>query len=335
MNVWKLIAAGNLMREDAPIPAPEEGKLKIRITNVLIDTVGAEILGGEIKVNYPLIPGRFAVGIVAEENDNPEFPKGTRVMLHTFLPAPDTGTQKKNFSEGDYITRGATAAGYLRDFVYISPDEMTALPDSVNDESALLIELVALAKATVDALGAQKGQHIAVVGGNMLGLIICQLLIYQQASPILIDTHQNRLDFARANGVYYTVFADETLMDNVGELTGGRLCDGAIFVVSANMNDKTLPFKVCARNASAVFCGFYSRGLSVNLDLALKKRLTVYGITDGEEYVPTAINLIANKAADTSIFPAKRYASENIAAFMETLSSPVKNAEDLNIIDLV
>lgn len=334
MNVWKLIAPGNLMREDVPLPAPEEGKLKVRITKVLIDAVGADILGGEIKVNYPLIPGRFAVGIVAEENENPEFPKGTRVMLHTFLPAPDTGTQKKNFSEGDYITRGATAAGYLRDFVYVSPDEMTALPDSVGDESALLIELVALAKATVDALDVQKGQHIAVIGGNMLGLIVCQLLIYQQASPILIDSHQNRLDFARANGVYYSVFADETLMDSVGELTGGRLCDGAIFVVSANMNDKTLPFKVCARKASTVYCGFYSRGLSVNLDLAMKKHITVYGITDGEDYVPTAINLIANKAADTSIFPAVRYASENMNAFMQAIST-AKNAEDLNIIELV
>lgn len=302
MNVWKLTDAEKLIRSDEPLPEPVPGKLKVRVTKVLLCDSDVAILRGSAKVNYPLIPGCFAIGLIAEENDNAFLPKGTRVVLHAFLPAPDTGTEEKDFSEDDYLTRGRSCDGFLRDILYLSPDEMTALPDSVEDEEALLLHHVAFAKATVDTLDAQKGQHIAVVGANSLGILICQLLIYQQSSPILIDAKQSRLDFARNAGIYYTSLADENLLKDIGAVTGGRLADGSVYVIGATGNDPDLPLICCRGGGHAVMTGIPPCNVRLDLNKALKKQLTVECISNSADYLTTAINLVAQKAVNIDCF---------------------------------
>ncbi len=337
MNEWKLIQPEKLVREEGSIPTPQEGELKVRVTDVLVNCVDAFLYNGTMKTTYPLIPGRFAIGRISSENGPIGLEKGTRVLLHTFPQEQILGTAKVDFSADATPVRGQSTAGFMRDFVCLRESEVSAVPDSVSDSAALLTELVALAKATVDALDVQKGMHVAVIGGDTLGLIICRLLIYQQASPILIDNHTNRLQFAKQNGVYYTSFADDDLMDNVARITGGRLADGAIFVTSAGPQDKTLPFKVSAKQTNTVFCGFHSHDVTVNLDLALKKQITVYGMTDGSEYIPTAFNLLANKAIDFSPFRVINHSAADVEETFELLGKggAERDISEFHIVQLI
>lgn len=97
MNVWTLGAPNRLVKETQQNPEPGEGELKVRITKVLVNGLDAMIHDGSIRVTYPLIPGRFAVGRVVSENGPIGLQKGTRVLMHTFRPCKDTGTQKKTF----------------------------------------------------------------------------------------------------------------------------------------------------------------------------------------------------------------------------------------------
>lgn len=319
MTVWKLIAANNVVKMDEPIPEAREGEVKIRVTKTLCDFSDLAIVNGAVKANYPVVPGRFAVGVVAE-GDNPRYPKGARVLLHTFLSSESAGAQKKDFAEDDYGLCGQTLNGYLRDFVCAREDGFTVLPESVSDEKALAVQYVALAKTVSDALNVQKGDHIAVIGANTLGILLSQLLIYQQASPILIDARAERLEFAKKCGVYYTLLQDENLPDGVAELTGGRLADSAVYITSSE-NDKSDLFHVCKREGKTAFCGFQLRELNVNIDLAMKKQLVVYGISGGKDNIQAAINLIANKAVDFSRFPVLSYTSEQVNDMFRDIAS--------------
>lgn len=336
MKVWKLTATNTLTSQEAPAPEPAEGLRKIRVTKVLITNTDSLIYGGTLKTSYPLIPGRCAVGLIADEGGSDGYQKGTRVLLHTYLPVRDTGTEKKDFGEDDYTVCGQTADGYLQDFVMRREDEITPIPDSVSDDRALLLENVALAKAIVDAINIQKGQHIAVVGGDILGLIICQLLIYRQASPIFIDTVQERLDFARSAGIYYSLLEDEELMNGVGTLTGGRLADSSIYITTVGSEDTTLPLRVCARGGKVAFCGFAGEGIEIPFEEMLKKHLTLYGIMGNPDNIPSAINLLVNEAIDLSFvnvvsFPAERAAE----AFASRVGNPVSAISDLHVIELI
>ncbi len=334
MNVWRLMAANNLVPTAEDLP-PEEGKRRVRVTKVFVNSVDALIYRGLKKVKYPIVPGRYAVGLIADDKGGTGLHKGARVLLHSYLPAQDTGTDAKTFTEKDYRILGRTEDGFLRDFVYAREDEMTPIPDAVNDEKSLLIQYVALAHATVEKLDVHQGEHIAVIGANLLGLFISRLLIYRQAAPILVDTRKDRLLFARSRGVYYTSLADDNLMSMVGSVTGGRLADGVICVMSAGEMDRELPIRVCATGKNIAFCG---DGDSFTLDLngVVHKQLTVHGVMDGNDYLETALNLVANKAVDLSAF---RYlvlpAEKTGLLFRELAQNPERPVEEINIVNLV
>ena len=335
MNVWKFAAAKKLVRCEEENPAPEEGKVRIRVTKLMLNGTDASLFGGTANCKYPLVPGRYAVGLVAEGSAVNFLPKGTRVLLHAVLPAPDTGTAKKDFSESDELLCGRTADGYMRDLLYLDPRDFTPLPESVSDESALLLHHVSIAKAAADKLGVRKGQHVAVVGANVLGILLCQLLIYQQAAPILIDTDRARLEFARTCGVYYTMEADEHLLDNIASVTGGRLVSGAVYVTSAHRNDPALPFSVCAHGANVVLCGF-REDFDVNFAAAFRKQLSVFCVSGRSENLEASVNLMVSGAVDLSCFNFRTVKPEDAQALLENyFVSPDRDFKEINVVTLI
>ena len=334
MNVWKLSAAKKLERTEAENPLPEEGKVRIRVTKLMFNGTDAALYEGAVRCKYPLVPGRYAVGLVAEGSSVGFLPKGTRVLLHSFVAAPDTGTAKKDFSEDDILLCGRTADGYMRDLLYLAPQNFTPLPDAVSDEKALLLHHVALAKAAVDKLGAGKGQHIAVIGANLLGILICQLLIYQQTAPILIDTDAARLEFARTCGVYYTMQADEHLVDGVAAVTGGRLASGAVYVTSAQRNDPSLPFGVCAAGANVVMCGS-REDFSVSFAQPFRKQLSVYCVSGRSENLEAAINLMVSGAVDLSPFTFRQTKADGLDAFLAGYAEAKRGFGELDVVTLI
>lgn len=335
MNVWKLTATNNLVKFDEQ-PRPAEGKLRVRITKVYLNIEDALIFSGQRKVKYPLIPGRYAVGLIADESGGARFPKNARVLLHNYLPAEDSGTDERSFTEDEFRILGLSEDGFLRDFIYVREDEMTLLPDAVSDEKALLLPLLALAKATVETLEVKRGQHIAVIGGNILGIFISRLLIYHQAAPLLIDTRKDRLEFARSLGVYYTSLADEHLMNVIGTLTGGRLADGVVYVPSAQTERKDLIIEVCAVGKHVAFCGHTAASTPIDMCDVIRKRLTLHGVCDGTDFFETAINLMANKAVDVSTFHPVIVPSSGVNDLLRELASdPVRPVDEINILNLV
>ncbi len=336
MNVWKLIGPKRLIHTEEPLPGHEDGKIRIRVTKVLVNSLDVNLFDGTAPCKYPLIPGRYAVGVIAEDGAGVYLPRGTRVLLHTFRPIDPSGVEKRDFSAPEYEVCGHTQDGFLTDFVNVSPRDFTALPPSVSDERALLLHHVAIAKAVCDHLGSKKGQHIVVVGANLVGILVCQLLIYQQAAPILVDTVQRHLDFAKKCGVYYTVLADSKALDSVASITGGRLADGAVYISSAIGNAPELPFRLAARSTNVVLYGQSAGGLKVSLDTAVKKHLAIYCVDNGYGYLDTAINLMANKAVDISPYKANVVkAAKANALFTDYPSRADRGSDVVNFIDLL
>lgn len=300
MNVWKITEPRVLVKEDCPVPETEEGKIRVRVTKMMLSRVDGEIFKGNVKTRLPLIPGRFAVGKISSQTEDSYFQKNMRVLLHTFRVPNDLGTEKRDFSEEDVKIRGLTKAGFLRDFVTVSTDELTLLPDSVSDTDALLVHYIAIAKTAIDRLNVKKGNRIVVVGADFLGILISQLLIYQQASPILIDAEPERLSFAKRCGIYYTIHATDGVLDDVAAITGGRLADGAIYVKTAG-GDPLLPVQLVAGKGTVVVCASDRTGFSMDLELAIRKQISMCFVSEPEVSLEGAINLIVSKAINLEL----------------------------------
>ena len=122
----------------------------------------------------------------------------------------------------------------------------------------------------------------------------------------------------------------------VASITGGRLTEGAVYVINADGNDSAVPFRVSARDSAVVLCGLNRYSVSLNLETAIRKQISVYGVSDASDYLETAINLIANKAVDLG---AIRCNSQDVSAVEEVLDKYRSGGDydfcEANILNLV
>ena len=312
MKVWQLAYPHNLQHVVAPDLKRTEDKVKVKVTKALLTETDVAVYSGAIKVKAPFIPGRFAIGQVTEAGEDSFIRKAERVYL--------AGVTEDECSPDGLNVAGETVDGFYRDFVLAGVDDVYPLPASVSDDAAFLIDAIALAEHVVDEMHVDVGQHILVLGGGLYGNILCQILIYHRAVPILADNNPERLARAKKCGIYYTFKNDDTLKQNVLNVTGGNLADGAVYLAFANRCEPSVLFPLVKRDAHVSFCALTGKNLPVNLEYAMKNNVTIKGITESREFVSTAINLLANKAVNFSEFTFRNSREEDLPALLEKYS---------------
>ena len=313
MKVWQLAYPHNLQHVTSPDLKLTEDKVKVKVTKALLSESDVGVYSGAIKVRAPFIPGRFAIGQVTEAEEDSFIRKGERVYL--------AGITEDECAPDGLRIAGETVDGFYRDFVLAGVDDVYPLPSSVSDEAAFLIDAIALAEHVIDEMHIDVGQHVLVLGGGLYGNILCQILIYHRAVPILADNNAERLARAKKSGIYYAFPNDDTLRDKVLEITGGKLADGAVYLAFANRCEPSILFPLVKRDAYVAFCALTCKSLHVNLEYAMKNNVTVKGITESREFVSTAINLLANKAVNFSEFPIRSHKEEELPELMENYAA--------------
>ena len=246
MKVWQLTYPHNLQHVTSPDLKRPTDKVKIKITKALLSESDVAVYSGAVKVKCPFIPGRFAIGQVTEAEEDSFIRKGERVYL--------AGTTEDECAPDGLRIAGESADGFYRDFVLAGIDNVYPLPASVTDEAAFLIDAIALAEHIVDDMHVGVGQHVLVIGGGLYGNILCQILIYHRAVPILADNNVERLARAKRSGIYYTFPNDDTLKSKVLEVTGGKLADAAVYLAFANRCEPSVMFPLVKRDAYVSFC---------------------------------------------------------------------------------
>ena len=331
MKVWQLAYPHNLQHVVAPDLKRTDDKVKVKVTKALLTETDVAVYSGAIKVKAPFIPGRFAIGQVTEAGEDSFIRKAERVYL--------AGVTEDECSPDGLNVAGETVDGFYRDFVLAGVDDVYPLPASVSDDAAFLIDAIALAEHVVDEMHVDVGQHILVLGGGLYGNILCQILIYHRAVPILADNNPERLARAKKCGIYYTFPNDDTLKQNVLNVTGGNLADGAVYLAFANRCEPSVLFPLVKRDSYVSFCALTGKTLPVNLEYAMKNNVTIKGITESREFVSTAINLLANKAVNFSEFTFRNSREEDLPKLLEKYAelqaSGVNLPEQFDIIKFI
>lgn len=309
MKIWQLAYPHNLQHVTAPDLKLTDDKVKVKVTKALVTESDVAVYTGATKVKAPFIPGRFAIGQVTEANEDSFIRKGERVYL--------AGVTEDECAPDGLRIAGETVDGFYRDFVLAGVDDVYPLPSSVSDEAAFLIDAIAIAEHVVDEMNIDAGQHVLILGGGLYGNILCQILIYHRAVPILADNNAERLARAKRSGIYYTFPNDDTLKQNVLNVTGGKLADAAVYLAFANRCEPSVLFPLVTRDAHVAFCSLTNKALHVNLEYALKNNLTITGITESREFVSTAINLLANKAVNFTEFPFRSFREEELPEILD------------------
>lgn len=322
MKVWLLQKSGYVEMQDRPEKVTEQMQIKVRISKVLLSEPDRELmLGQDPAAVLPVIPGRSAVGVISEKCDcSIQLEKGMRVYLHPVYACGVCENCKSGMPLQctDAKVAGCNAHGFLREFAVVSLNDVTILPPSVSEEVALFTEWLAIAENVLDTLQCSKGDHVLVLGANLLGNVISQLLIYRQIVPVLVDHDPEKLAYAKHCGIYYTFLCDETLQENVVRVTGGRLASAAVHASERDI-DPSLAFSLSAPRANVVYAGFGQRDLNVNLRTAMARKQRIFCVTEGKKHIASAINLLANKAIALPDLHFDYHGADEIKSVLESL----------------
>mgnify|MGYP004646864375 FL=1 len=313
MESWKINHLGKINLTYEELSA--EGKVKVKVSKALLDNTDLNLLKGEGN-RYPITPSHIAIGNVSEEYPELGLKFGEKVLLSPYL-ASGVSHDRKVYIAPNVDVMGIDCDGFLKDFVAINRENVYILPDSVSETEALFVENIALGVKIFSDLDIEKGETVVIIGGSSLGILLCQLAIYYQTIPILIDTDDERLSIATDMGVYYTVNPREAdVLGQILSFTSGRMAD---FVVYDPNTDTPLQpaMQYCRKQGKIAIVGHKKTKATVELSKLLANQLQLIGINNGYDEIATAINLLATKSIDPSFIQAKTIEFEDVGEAIE------------------
>lgn len=298
MKAWRIYGAGEMKIDELPTQSVGENCVKIKILKTAVTHSDNLIYEGKRSVGLPIIPGRHCVAMVSEVGENVKnVVRGNKVALSPYTVCHNCAECNQGRSENceNKLEYGLTEDGFLSDFAVVHKDDLYKLPDRIDDSEAMFLEHIATAVSIINKLGLEKGEHIAIIGASVTGIILAQVAMYYQAVPILIDLRRDRLDIATSLGVYYAV--DTTVSDaykKVFSLTGGRMAETCAYM-TPGIVPLSRAFDFCrTRGRMNIGIPDSEQELSADMRTVVDKQLTVYGESSMGKNMQSAINMLAN-----------------------------------------
>ncbi|MCX7917729.1 MAG: zinc-binding dehydrogenase [bacterium] len=161
-------------------------KVKTIISAISPGTERWILRGKHIGTKFPCVPGYHRIGIVEEVGkDVKSFKEGDIVYGYD-----------NRWKENIYRMWGAHVSysnGNWKNYWFIS----SKMPDNFELETIVFTQLSAVATRGIKALEIKAKDKIVIIGAGFLGLCACQLSIYNNAIPVLIDKDPERVEFGK------------------------------------------------------------------------------------------------------------------------------------------
>ena len=308
MKAWHIDNSNKLKMEEGTL-TPREGELKVKISKVALSSMDMTCFANRDDEQVT-IPAHSAIAYMGSDCEELGLKLGSRVLISPYIRTVEHG-------ETVIKTMGVNIDGLLRDFVCVPSDNIFALPDGIADEEAVFAEYIAMGNKVFSALRCEEGDYVVIVGAGTLGLVLCQMAIYYQMVPILIDLDSDKLELAKKWDVYYTLNPTyDNLERKVTEITGGRMREAAVFTSEGVGLNAAL--RLVKNGSEVVIAGYptYDKH-NVDMETVLKKQLKLKGVCDGAGEMPSAINLLANSIVHTKGIITARADFEDIPKIFE------------------
>ena len=318
---WQITAKNQISKFNTVEQLERSSDVKVKITHCLITKNDIDLFTGDVKSEYPVTPSTIAVGKITETlQESSYYSKGELVYLCPMLEGdlPEDAIQKGIKPYGN--------AGFLKEFTVIPKEYVRVMPKGITEKQAIYLNHLSLALTVVDKLKINKGEYVAIIGRNILGNVIAQLVSYYKAVPILLDDNDENLEIARKTDIYYSLKCDKTAEKQVEEITGSRKCRKVVYVSDTDISVDYIS-KVSANKAEVAITGLYGNTQKLNLTMAFSKQLSFMFIRSGYEYVETSVNLLVQKAVNLKYFSLNDYKFEYTQKHFENAVKHIEKGE--------
>ncbi len=227
MKALVLEDRGRMIYKDVPTPEPGVGE-------ILLEVRAASICGSDIMRfakghrMYDLVLGHECSGVIAKVGDDvSQSLVGRRAALIPVVPcfACEQCHAGRYSACHSYSFIGSRQHGAYAEFVLMRERNALLLPDSVEFETAALIEPSSVARHILDLGSFERGQSAVVLGAGSVGLMAVQWLRILGARLIIAsDVVDENLEAARELGAH--AVCNPSSADLVAEVR--RLADDGV-----------------------------------------------------------------------------------------------------------
>ena len=253
-QIFQSLSNGKIFLEELPVPKIKDNTIIIS-TNKSVVSAGTERMLIEFgKANY-LTKARQQPDKVKEVFDKIKT-DGILSTIETVKSKLDqpiplgycnvgvvTESKSKEFKIGDRVISNGPHA----EFVRVSENLCTKVPDNIDDDTAVFTVLAAIGLQAIRLTNPKLGDKVVVSGLGLVGLLTVQMLVANGCDVLAIDNNQVRCDAAKSFGAKAINLMDVTdITSIVGNFSLSRGVDSVIIAASSN-SDEII-------HQSAIFC---------------------------------------------------------------------------------
>lgn len=304
MRVLCLPEPGKLELQDLPMVRRHEGTAVVKME--MCGICGSDVTayrGVNPTMRYPINGlGHEGVGVITEIGDNDKGLKiGDRVALEPYVPCNKCHMcEVGRFNNcADIRVCGVHKDGMMAEYFEHPIQLLYKLPDGLSWEHAALVEPLTIGLHAATRARVSKGEHVAVFGAGIIGLLAAFACINYGAEPILVDVLQKRLDHAAKLGVPRVFNSkDGGVEEHLREVTGGKLPEAMIDCTGAPVILENMHNYVCHGGRIALV-GWPHNPVSINTVRCMQKELDICPSRNSNGKFPEAIRLINENKVPT------------------------------------
>ena len=193
------------------LPTPERmGDCLIRVSRAGICGTDLQILEGYAE--FTGVPGHEFVGVVEQAPPADAAWVGKRVVGEINIGCRHCDWCARGIKEhcdNRNVVGIRQHDGAFAEYVTLPAVNLYAVPDSMDDETAVFAEPVAAACRIFEQMAVAPGASVAVVGDGRMGLLVAQVLKTAAPDVTVLGRHDSKLAIARALGLN-TGHSDDT-----------------------------------------------------------------------------------------------------------------------------
>lgn len=309
MKAVRLEAPGDIGIKQIEIPhrAHGEALVKVRAAGICGSDIGA-FKGVNPLISYPRIIGHEIAGEIVELGETESDLKvGDRVILDPYRfcgKCYPCMIGRTNCCENLKVI-GVHIDGGMQEFINYPVNMLIPVSDSIAWEHVPIAEPLTIALHAIHRTRVQKGEHIAIIGAGAIGLLIAMCAMSYGAIPVMLDMVNERLEFAKKQGIQYTInVRDEDPIKVLREITSGRMAEVVIEASGSNSAIRNSLDLVSFAGRIAL-TGWPKKETSLPTDLITKKELDVLGSRTSAGEFEEALNLISTGKVDAKVILSK------------------------------
>jgi predicted dehydrogenase len=174
--------------------------------------------------------------------------------------AVEIGDGVTGFKPGDRVVSN----GHHAEFVRVPVNLCARVPESVSDESAAFTVIGAIALQGIRLAQPTLGEHVAVIGLGLIGLMTVQLLRAQGCRVLGIDLDPTKVRLAEQLGAERAIVGSEAdVLAEAEQFSRGRGMDAVLITAATSSNEPvSQAAKMCRKRGRIVLVGVAGLELS-------------------------------------------------------------------------